>query len=950
MPKDFRGSLGDQHTLQGAKPAEPSPQSLGDQSTFGGGDSSSTADLTGLGATDGLDMEIVDLSARYKVERVIGKGGMGEVLLATDTRLERKVAIKRIRGDATGSRTAVSRFLTEAKAIAVLSHANAVQIYDYGRDKDGPFLIMEYVDSGSLLDRCRSGVVPVEEAVELVCQLCDGLAKAHEAGIIHRDIKPANVLLTKDGIPKLTDFGLAKAESIGHGQTVAGAVLGTIDFMPPEQRRDATLADARSDLWSLAATLYQMVTGEPPSVVDLEVVPSQLRATLGRALKAKKEERFQTAREFKAALRGNPLSNSNPVSVSTAASVDVEEGICPSCRTQNDLQRKFCKRCAAPLRSRCLKCNEEIPVWDQVCGLCGAKQSEWLATKRGEIDAKRQQAETWVEVLQFDQAIALANEIAAISHERLLHQKAWVDAFVVSTVAEKQRHVGIAAQHFAEARKHLDAFDYQSAIRAMESIPEAMRTSAMKQFLKSIRSDQEELQDLVGTIAVRVQQRDPDGLLEQVDRALLLHGSREDLLKLQGQLRDREAKLIQQRDVFFAEAQRLLAEGNAKGALVVVEKVRTTNLTEAQAGLKTQLSAVVSAELEVMTLLRDAKADGTVEFAEMLDLLPKVIECLQLNPKNVGMSRLRDDLAGRIAKGLGPGVDLEISEHHAMSLARLPGSDLAGLPLQVLGQLPAEGLQKLPVAILIKLPAPSLERLPSVVLQNLRPVNSVGMELKLLPAGKFVMGSHKGEDDETPHEVVLTRPFYLSVHQVTQEQYQRVIGANPSSFKGARTPVEQVSYEDAVQFCWKLSELPAEKAAGRVYRLPTEAEWEYACCAGTTTEYSFGDDEGKLSEYGWFKGNSDGKTHPVGTKKPNPWGLYDMHGNLWEWCQDWYGDYPAGKAADPQGPPQASFRVFRGGCWNFVARSCRSARRCRGVPSYRNRDLGFRVALVPPST
>ncbi len=952
MAKDYDGSLGDQNTLQCGKPAESSPQSLGDQSTFGGGDSSSMADLTGLGATDGLDMEIVDLSARYKVERVLGKGGMGEVLLATDTRLERKVAIKRIRGDATRNRTAVSRFLTEAKAIAALNHANAVQIHDYGRDKDGPFLIMEYVDGGSLLDRCRSGVVPVEEAVDFVCQLCDGLARAHEAGIIHRDIKPANVLLTKDGVPKLTDFGLARQENTDHGQTVAGAVLGTIDFMAPEQRRDATQADPRSDLWSLAATLYQMVTGEPPSVVDLEVVPQQLRATLGRALKAKMEERFQTAREFKAALRGSPLSNANPVSVSASISADLEEGICPSCRTQNDLQRKFCKKCAAALRVACLKCNQSIPVWDFVCGECGANQPELLAEKRSEIDAKRSEAERLAEALQFVAAIALANEIAVVTDERLRHQKSWAEAFVAITAAEKQRQVELAAQHFAEARKHLDAFDYQSAIHAMESIPEAMRTSAMRQFLASIRSDHAELQELLGTIAARVQQRDLEGLLEQVDRAAQLHGSREDLRKLRGQLREREAKLIQQRDTFFAEAQRLLAEGNAKGAMAVVEKVRTTNLTAAQAELKTQLQAMVSAETEVMTLLRDAKADGVVEITEMLELFPKVIECLQLNPKHAGMNRLRIELATRLAEGSARCVGFEVTPRQAESLSKLSKQELKKLPLQILGQLPADGLQKLPFGALSKLPAPALTRLPSELLLQLPPIrNSIGMKLKLLPAGRFVMGSDKGEPNETPHEVTLTKPFYLGVHQVTQEQYERVMGHNPSHFIGEKDPVEQISWTDAVEFCRKLSDSFAELDAGRAYRLPTEAEWEYACRAGTTTEFEFGDDDSQLGNYAWFWGNAGSLPHPVGKKQPNAWGLYDMYGNVFEWCQDWYdeGYYKNSLTDDPQGPPLASDRVCRGGSWASDANYCRSAFRSRFTAADRIFCLGFRVVLVPPN-
>jgi eukaryotic-like serine/threonine-protein kinase len=147
--------------------------------------------------------------------------------------LNRKVAIKRMLGDAAKSQTAVKRFLTEAQSIAALNHFNIVQIHDYVRDKDGPFLIMEYVGGGSLLDKCREGALPLEEAVELTCQLCDGLEMAHDAGIIHRDIKPANVLLTTDGLPKLTDFGLARQDTGDTGQTMAGAVLGTLDFMSP---------------------------------------------------------------------------------------------------------------------------------------------------------------------------------------------------------------------------------------------------------------------------------------------------------------------------------------------------------------------------------------------------------------------------------------------------------------------------------------------------------------------------------------------------------------------------------------------------------------------------------------------------------------------------------------------------------------------------------------------
>ncbi|MDB4622040.1 formylglycine-generating enzyme family protein, partial [Rubripirellula sp.] len=227
--------------------------------------------------------------------------------------------------------------------------------------------------------------------------------------------------------------------------------------------------------------------------------------------------------------------------------------------------------------------------------------------------------------------------------------------------------------------------------------------------------------------------------------------------------------------------------------------------------------------------------------------------------------------------------------------------------------------------------------------------NSIGMKLKSLPPGKFMMGDANGDIDETPHEVTLTQSFQMGIYEVTQAEYARVmgIGNNLSNFTGGNNPVDNVSWEDAVDFCRKLSELPAEKAAGRVYRLPTEAEWEYACRAGTTTKYSFGDDSSELGDYAWFDGNSGRRTHPVGGKKPNAWGLYDMHGNIFEWCQDWCGSYPGHAVTNPSGPTSGSSRVYRGGSWDYAAEGCRSAIRFWDYPSFRDYNGGFRVCLSP---
>ncbi len=227
--------------------------------------------------------------------------------------------------------------------------------------------------------------------------------------------------------------------------------------------------------------------------------------------------------------------------------------------------------------------------------------------------------------------------------------------------------------------------------------------------------------------------------------------------------------------------------------------------------------------------------------------------------------------------------------------------------------------------------------------------NSIGMKLVLIHAGSFTMGAPIEEvgrrDNESSHEVTISKSYYLGAYEVTQGQYEKVMGGNPSEFKGSQLPVETVSWDDAISFCQKLSAIQDEKAAGREYRLPTEAEWEYACRATSTTSFCFGDSSESYEEYAWFDEGLGSETHPIGEKAANRWGLYDMHGNVWEWCQDWYGEYPTGAATDPKGPNEGSRRVSRGGSWTVVAAHCRSASRIFLLPSSHGNDFGFRVAL-----
>jgi formylglycine-generating enzyme required for sulfatase activity len=267
--------------------------------------------------------------------------------------------------------------------------------------------------------------------------------------------------------------------------------------------------------------------------------------------------------------------------------------------------------------------------------------------------------------------------------------------------------------------------------------------------------------------------------------------------------------------------------------------------------------------------------------------------------------------------------------------------------------------------------------------------NAVGMKLVLIPPGEFEMGSTPEEIEwaspdkwyynrapaEAPrHHVKITRAFYMAAYPVTQGEYEKVMGVNPSAFtekqvdvstfkppldRGqieerekkakkvagrdtSRYPVETVNWDEATEFCRTLSAAPAERTSQLAYRLPTDAEWEYACRSGTTTRWYSGDDESDLQDYAWFGQNSSGMTHPVGKKKPNAWGLYDMHGNVCQWCSDRYGGYMQSPVSDPKGPPSGDARVLRGGFWSAI--NCRSASRHWNLPAERSRITpGFRV-------
>jgi formylglycine-generating enzyme required for sulfatase activity len=228
-----------------------------------------------------------------------------------------------------------------------------------------------------------------------------------------------------------------------------------------------------------------------------------------------------------------------------------------------------------------------------------------------------------------------------------------------------------------------------------------------------------------------------------------------------------------------------------------------------------------------------------------------------------------------------------------------------------------------------------------------------GVEMVLVPAGEFVMGDDGGDDDERPAHKVRISAFYIDTSEVTQKAYRALMGGNPAKFAGPDRPVERASWLAATQYCNMRSlreglkpcydpKTQACDFAADGYRLPTEAEWEYACRAGTATRYSFGNDAAGLPAYAWFRANAAKETHPARQRAPNPWGLYDMHGNVAEWCNDFYADaYTAGEATDPRGPAGGKERVLRGGSWASSAEACRSSSRAAEPPGFADVCFGY---------
>ncbi|MFT5327605.1 MAG: serine/threonine protein kinase [Planctomycetaceae bacterium] len=472
------------------------------------------------------------------MEEVIGQGGMGQVLKAVDTRLKRPVAIKRVLGKLAGSRKALQRFLIEAQSVAALNHFNIVQVHDYGRDQDGPFLILEYVDGVSLSQRLKDGPLELQDAVEMTTQLSAALTAAHRRGIVHRDVKPANVLLTEDGIPKLTDFGLARHESQQGENTRTGTVLGTPDFMAPEQREDSARADAFSDQWSLAATFYQMVTGESPRIINGDSLPVSVRHVVLRALKTKPSKRYPTLQEFCDELQ----VAASKEQTATFDVLQLKHGQCGSCGEINDTSRKFCRDCGESLEVSCLKCGENELVWERFCGHCGTNIPKDVERKLEAGKNLNSELRTLVQDYRHQEAIEKLVPWLTADHPALKSQRDWAERTNERLQRELNQLLQQRDEQLALAREYYDQARYSKALKGLSRIPDALRTEASRRFSEEVSAIKNELDELAGEIRELSSARDYDALRGKLTRFLELRPGDQNAIQMLQRLLKRVSK------------------------------------------------------------------------------------------------------------------------------------------------------------------------------------------------------------------------------------------------------------------------------------------------------------------------------------------------------------------------------------------------------------------------
>ena len=962
----------------------------------------------------------------YRVLKVLGAGGMGVVFQAEDPHLQRLVALKAMLPGLAASESAKQRFLREARAAAALKHDHIVTIHQVGEDRGAPYLAMEFLEGESLDDRLkREGKLPLADVLRIGREMADGLAAAHERGLIHRDIKPANVwleasLARKGGESrvKILDFGLARAATGEAHLTQPGAIVGTPAYMSPEQGQGKNV-DPRSDLFSLGCVLYRMATGAapfrgtdmistlmavatenptPPVVLD-PALPQELSDLVMKLLEKDVAQRLGSANEAVEILHGLEKAQGEPSPVRgrlTASSTG---------RSRGSARRKPVALAAAFFFAA-LATAAIYFLWQTPNGIVRIEVNDpdiqVVLDKDGPTikgvgkqDIKVTPGAHGLKIKRGDLEFETANFVLR-KGETITLKIEWLEEGKLQVVQAGKGVIGEMAPPIQEARKEtpptevakkeatpfaiapLDATnakEHQDGWAKHLGVPvEATNKLGMKLrlippgdgvakafYLGKYEVTQGEWQQVMGYNPSIFGPNHPKVAGLDTSKFPVDMVSWFESVVFCNMLSEREAMkpyyeltVTQRKGPFIEEAEVKILGGAGYHIPTDAEWDHGC-----RAGTKTKYHFGDKDEDLLEYGWSGANSDGRTHAVgekkpnafglyDMHGNVREWNEDMLTNPKtgaperihrggrwnnyNIGVFAVSD------RSRTGPAIR-NFNNSSGLRLARVAvGKESTPVVAEPLGEKEAKKLQE-DWAAKLKLPVET--------------TNKIGMKLRLIPPG-----------------VGVPKAFYLGKYEVTQGEWEQVMDYNPSVFgqrvkvvgkDTSKFPVEQVSWFDSVEYCNKLSdreglkpyyELTVTKRSGKDgkqideaevkilggagYRIPTDAEWEHGCRAGTKTRYHFGDKDEDLLEYAWFKDNSDGRTHAVGEKKPNAFGLYDMHGNVREWNEEMLTDAATG----------APERVYRGGTWNFDARSCALSNRSRVGPGNRGNYIGLRLARV----
>ncbi len=940
----------------------------------------------------------------YQIIAQLGVGGMAAVFKAYQPKMDRYIALKILPRHFSKNPEFISRFSQEARVIAQLEHPHILPVHDFGESDGYTYLAMRLVEGGTLADFLREkGKLELTKINSIISQAGGALGYAHNKGIIHRDFKPGNVLLDEFENCLLTDFGIAKLVEVTSHLTHTGGILGTPNYIAPEQGEGKPI-DSRSDLYSLGVVLYQMVVGDVPYKADtpMAVVYKHINAPLPLPRQRVPDLPEPVERVILKALAKNPNDR-----YSTAAELvnALQSAIQPPVGYTQEIQKRD------PDLEPSIAAIEtpDDPVETP------SEPSEGPAREIIETTEKVRTGRGWAYGILAIALLAVLGGGGLYYYKNLFSVQPILTVESNPTGANvyvDEGHVGISpvkvqtltpGAHTVRISK--DRYeDYQENVFIQKEEPRSIKADLVLMSFGDLEvvsnpSGAEVFIDFVhrGTTPIALHSL-PKGTLKVMVK-------KEGFDPWESTVEIVPLKKVQVSADFLTNYGELNISSDPSGADVTVDgkKVGKTplslkkikkgahkiNIYKSRFGawkqeILVEASKVSEVNATLVSSFGSLKVETVPDGADVfIDGKKQGISPLQIKKIKKGTVTVEakktcyalSKKKVRIRGGKDTEVRFEMQTVCGdLAVASEPSGAEWYLDGKYIGKTPGvkKNVVKGPHEVVVKKKGYTawsqraevlagkkavLQASLSVVGPKMKIKNSLGMAFVYIKPGTFMMGSPKNEpgrdDDENQHQVTLSKGFYMQTTEVTQAQWQAVMGNSPSYFKncGNDCPVERVSWNDVQKFIRKLN----SRESNVTYRLPTEAEWEYAARAGSPTAFANGgisnikcgyDDN--LDAMGWYCGNSNRKTHPVAQKDPNSWGLYDMHGNVWEWCQDWFGDYPAESVTDPAGPSVSLFRTTRGGSWESEAGYCRSGDRGMSFPySDMSTGQGFRLVRSP---